>query len=511
MTSMVRFGLPLLVLLFVVSPYKSATAQTAEIRSLREKLEQLLNGPALAQAQIGAHVVRLSDGQEIYSKNPDTLLVPASNVKIFTTAAALYHLGADYHFTTEVFGDLETDGTIPGALFIKGRGDPSIVPERLWYLATRLVNLGVKQIRGDIVIDDRFFSGDRMANGWEQDRTSSAYMAPMGAVSLGYNALLIHVLATKPGSAARILQDPPSDYAEIQGTVQTVARGRSNVIVDVLPYGNKSIIRVAGQITAHENERAYWRRIDNPPFYFGEVLKTMLLQLGIKVRGQIKTAALPEPPPAKLVTLSSPRLAEIVDKINKYSNNFMAEQIIRSMGAELHGAPADWPKAEQTMATFLENAPGIKKGTYTFRNGSGLHDVNRFTTRQTTQVLAYMYRQPKLRPEFVASLAIAGGAGTLAARMRESDTAYLLRAKTGTLSIASALSGYVTTRDGETLGFSIYINDYKSPIQEVWQVQDEIGGTLAAFEFKTRPNTALGSAPSNTRPITFTAAQKEDE
>jgi D-alanyl-D-alanine carboxypeptidase/D-alanyl-D-alanine-endopeptidase (penicillin-binding protein 4) len=164
----------------------------------------------------------------------------------------------------------------------------------------------------------------------------------------------------------------------------------------------------------------------------------------------------------------------------------MAEQIALAAGATLFGPPADWDKAQRTIERFLVEQVGLQPGQFAIRNASGLHDVNRVSPRQMVAVLRTMYRDPRLRPEFVASLSVAGSSGTLSSRMRDTDALGLLRAKTGTLSISSALSGYVTAKQGETLGFSIIINDYKTPISELWAAQDEVGVVLAAHDTHCR-------------------------
>ncbi len=455
-------------------------------RELETQLAEVLASPALAHAKVGVYIKRLEDGRELYAQSPDALLVPASNVKIITTAAALSLLGPDFRYATEIYGTPDQSGVVAGDVVIKGYGDPSIVPERLWYLANRMYYAGVREIRGDLVIDDSYFDGSRHANGVEQDRTSNAYMAPTGAVSAGFNAIQIHVLPSPtPGSHARVLIDPPSRYAQVEGAVTMTSQGRTYVNVDVVPSGDRSVVRVSGRMNVNESGRGYWRRIDNPPVFFGEVLRTSLEQVGVKVSGRVKTGKL-KAGLERLLSSPSPRLAEIVTLLNKSSNNFMAEQVALTLGASVSGAPGNWQKAQAALGRFLEKDVGLKPGSYQLQNGSGLHDVNRFTPRQMVQVLEHMFRQPGVLPEFIASLAVAGGSGTLTDRMTKTEAAHLLRAKTGTLSKASALSGYVTVKSGETIAFSIIVNDYHTSISNVWEVQDHVGAMLAALDFAAK-------------------------
>jgi D-alanyl-D-alanine carboxypeptidase/D-alanyl-D-alanine-endopeptidase (penicillin-binding protein 4) len=225
----------------------------------------------------------------------------------------------------------------------------------------------------------------------------------------------------------------------------------------------------------------------------------VLKQVGITIKGRVQEGLMPED--AEIIAgVASPSLSEIVHRINKHSSNFMASQVAYILGAEVYGAPGTWEKGRQAIETFLEEQVGIARGSYVLGNASGLHDVNRLSPRQLVRVLDYMRRQPELAPEFLSSLAVAGSSGTLADRMRESDAERLLRAKTGTMSSALALSGYVTCQSGELIGFSLLINDYTTPIQELWAAQDALGALLAGTDFAKAhvPSASISSAPPAT-------------
>jgi len=476
-------------LAFATPPSSEAVAE------LRAGLDAVFTRPALANSRVGICVRSLTDAADLYVRDADTTLIPASNMKIVTTATALHLLGPDYRFETSVFGALDAGGIVRGDLTLLGDGDPTLVPERVWYLANRAFYAGVREVSGDIVVDDTYFEGSRVANGFEQDHSTSAYMALTGALSVGFNVVLVHVSASPiNGGAARVLVDPASDYAAVEGTVTTVSRGRTYLNVDVVPYNERSKVRISGRMHVGDPPRSYWRRIDNPPIFAGEVLRTILKQVGIKVRGKVKNGTLAVGTP-RLATVTSVRLAEIVTDLNKNSNNFTAQQIALAFGAKRFGAPGTWDKAQATIEEFLTNEIGLARDSYAVRNASGLHDVNRMSPRQIVRVLDYMSKQAGLAPEFATSLAVAGGSGTLADRMRNTEAAHLLRAKTGTLSSASALSGYVTTKSGETVAFSIIVNDYRTPIAEVWTAQDRIGALLAGALLRPGAASSLASGP----------------
>lgn len=472
--------------LLVVSPVSAGPDPSAggdEIARLQVGLDEIMHSPSLENAKVGLLVRRLSDGKTLYARNPDLPLVPASNIKLVSTAAALHYLKPNYRFKTEVYGEPDTKGVIRGDLTFKGYGDPWLVPERVWQLANRMYYNGVRRVRGNIVVDDSFFAGDRHAIGIEQDSSSFSYMAPTGAMSVSFNAVGIHI---KPGlnvgDPATVLLEPRSAYAEVEGEIETIRRGRTWIDASVEPHRDRSVIRIAGKISATDTGRRYWRRIDNPPIYAGEVIKATLEQVGIRVDGKVVTGLAPNDRDP-FMHLGSPPLAEIVDRVNKHSNNFMAEQIARALGAEVFGAPGTWEKAAMAIDTFLVEEVGLEPGSYELNNASGLHDVNRFSAEHLVKILAYMQEQPDVSTEFIASLAVAGGAGTLAYRLRDTDAELMVRAKTGTLSISAALSGFITAQSGDVLVFSMLVNDYQTAIADVWEAQDKVGTLLAKTSF----------------------------
>lgn len=472
--------IPLAVILGTAVQASAGPSRGAQ--KLASVLDTLLADAALRGADVGVLVQRLRDGRTLYSRNADQEMVPASNVKLVTTAAAFHFLMPDFRFKTEVY--LGNGEGRERHLYLKGYGDPYLTPERLWYLANRLRVLGLDAVPGDIIIDDSYFSGPRFPNGSDINDASYTYNAPSGAVSVGFNSVLVQVHpAANAGDTATVVVDPPNAHTVVRGRVRTVRRGWSDIDVSVMGRDGRDEIWVSGRIRVDDEPRGYWRRITNPPQFAGAVFKRLLQQAGIDVAGGVREAATPQD--AQLLhTLRSPRLAQIVGWVNKHSNNFMAAQLARSLGAEVFEPPGTWEKGKRAVQQYLDDQVGIAPGAYALGNASGLHDVNRFTPRQIVRVLRAMHSRPRLRPEFKASLATAGGTGTLSDRMADTDAAMILRGKTGTLSSASALSGYVTTPAGEELAFSVLVNDYRRGITSVRDIQDDLGATLASWKLK---------------------------
>jgi D-alanyl-D-alanine carboxypeptidase/D-alanyl-D-alanine-endopeptidase (penicillin-binding protein 4) len=237
------------------------------------------------------------------------------------------------------------------------------------------------------------------------------------------------------------------------------------------------VVTVEGRVPAGGRTQVVWRRVDDPAAYFGATLKRLLELRGVKVTGRVRRGAVPER--ATLVAWSeSEALGDVVRRLEKLSNNFMAEQVLKTLGAEIRGAPGTWPKGVAAVQEYLAGV-GIAPGTYLMTNGSGLNDANRFSARQTVTLLEAMWRRFPLQAEFVASLPVAARDGTIRWRMEGTPAAGRLRAKTGTLESVASLSGYVETVVGERLAFAVIVNDHEGRAGAVRGI-DELGAALAA-------------------------------
>jgi D-alanyl-D-alanine carboxypeptidase/D-alanyl-D-alanine-endopeptidase (penicillin-binding protein 4) len=453
-----------------------ATTPHAE-SELPATLRTIVEGSPLAAARTGILVSTLDTGEVLYAREPDTLLNPASNVKLITSATALARLGPEFRFSTEFLVDRAGAGGELKALYVRGHGDPSMVTERLWGVAGELRRLGLKRV-GELVLDESYFDEEHFGPGFDQESSDRAYLAPSGALSLNYNA--IEVLVT-PGSAigarAQIALEPDSKFFQVENRTTTVARwGLARVNVSTALRGGREVVVVEGRVPLGARPHAVWRRIDDPALYFGHTLAQLLEQRGVKV-GRIRLARAPEG--AKLLYLSqSDELAEIVFRLNKTSNNFTAEQLLKVLGAEFQGVPGTVAKGVEVAEGFLEEL-GITRGSYLMRNGSGLNDANRFSARQLVALLRAMWSRTNVLPEYLVSLPVAARDGTIRWRMDGTAAAGRLRAKTGTLDGVVTLSGYVEDGRGRMLAFSILVND--SPGRPgVVKAVDAVGASLAA-------------------------------
>jgi D-alanyl-D-alanine carboxypeptidase/D-alanyl-D-alanine-endopeptidase (penicillin-binding protein 4) len=455
-------------------------AAPSDREALRKAVDQLLAQPPLAAAHLSVQVDSLEDGQTVYAHNCDDLLNPASNTKLITSAAALLRLGPEYRFTTDYLADRPIQRGRVGVLFVKGRGDPSITTERLAGLVNDLWHRGLREVR-DIVLDDSFFDREQFGPGWEQETSDKAWAAGVGALSLNHNSVSVYIVpGDRVGSRARIEVEPDTrDYFVLDNQVRTVRQnGRRKLRPHALLDGERTRIVVEGRIPLRAETVVMYRRIGDPTFYYGQTLRLLLKRRGIRVSGHVKRGAAPETA-VLLQSYESPELAEIVRDMNKVSSNFIAEMLVKTLGAELKGTPGTWPKGLDVAEELLAEL-GVARGSYVLKNGSGLNDTNRFSARQMATLLGSVWKRFPVAAEFMASLGIAARDGTMRLRMEGTDAAGRLRAKTGTLEHVTALSGYVQSLGGERFVFSALVNDWSGRSGPVTSAIDRLGVMLAA-------------------------------
>ncbi|HMU38109.1 MAG TPA: D-alanyl-D-alanine carboxypeptidase/D-alanyl-D-alanine-endopeptidase [Pseudomonadota bacterium] len=460
---------------------------------LEQRIDQLCTTLLPGKNHIGIAVLDLDSGQFLYTRNHEMPLNIASNVKLFTTAAALTLLGPEYRFKTVILGEREKTDK-PGEwknLYLRGYGDPWFSTEDLWKLTTEVSVRGVKKIRGDVIIDDTFFDEQRVGPAFEQKNQDAAYRAPQGAVSLNGNVIAVRVLpAPVAGQPARAIVDPGSAYVSLVNEARTVSQGRTSVFVEATeekdaPAGKeRTVVRVRGTIrTTDAAGLDFYKRVAHPDLFAGHTLFDLLSRRGVPIQGRVIRGTVPLTAQI-LGTHYSPPLGVIVRDVNKRSNNFTAEQILKSLGSDSSGKPGSWPKGLQAVGRYLETV-GILPGKYQMMNGSGLFDSNRFTALQVVTLLRAAYRDFRISADFVGSLAIAGADGTVAHRLSGTVADRLVRAKTGTLNGVSCLSGFAGAPQNpqqtlrSPLAFSILVNEEETA--QAKRLQDAVVEALVAF------------------------------
>jgi D-alanyl-D-alanine carboxypeptidase/D-alanyl-D-alanine-endopeptidase (penicillin-binding protein 4) len=462
---------------FTPTPIASSpTGTPAEKQKwLATQIDGAITDPLLSGVKIGILVVEIESGKVLYARNEGGLFNPASNVKLFTTAAALALLGPEYRWKTVVYSDVPvTGGELKGDLYLKGFGDPTLVVEDLWRVGTELWSGGLRKVSGNLVVDDSFFDEVRLGPGFDQKQEDLPFRAPNGALSLNYNAVGVHVLpGPSDGAPARVVIDPQTPYFAVTNEARTVAGSRTNLTVESKDGAEKTDILVKGRIRVGEEPQVQLRRVGHPDLYTAHAFRELLAKRGIKIAGAITRGTVPATAKALTAHYSQP-LGVAVRDVNKRSNNFMAEQILKTLGAETGGRPGTWPKGLDAVAAFLERL-GIARGDYKMTNGSGLYDTNRFTPSQLVALLRTAYKDFRFAADFIGSLGLAGADGTVGHRMEGGLAERMVRAKTGSLAGVSCLAGYAGAPGHAPLAFAIFMNELpETATPKARKAQDQI-------------------------------------
>jgi len=411
-------------------------------------------------AQYGGHlgvaILDVGSGELLAAQNDHRPLNPASTAKLFTAATALSVLHGSYRFETGLYG--ETNGATATKLVLRGHGDPSLETEDLWDMVQDLKRLGVKRVEGDILVDQRFFDDNFVPPAFEQQPNEWAYFrAPVSALALNSNTVRMMVRPTAAESPAQVAFDPPG-FVDIDGAVKTAPEGTpQSVRLELSPSGSRLTAHVGGVIAEKDHPIGFTRRCDDPRLLGGYALKSLLQSAGIAVEGTVQLGG--EAAKSLLVLHRSRPLAQLLAELGKDSDNFYAEMILKTLGAEQKGRPGKSGDGADVVVKYLREIGALEEGMI-IKNGSGLFDANRVTANATVKLLRAAYRDPAISSEFVAQLAVGGVDGTLHKRFRELKDKRILRAKTGTLEATSALSGYVLGPPGKSpVAFAIVVND----------------------------------------------------
>lgn len=458
------------------------------------QIDDIFNDPNFTNAVWGASIQSLVTGEYFYKKNENKLFMPASNQKLITSAAGLLLLSPMYRFKTEIYSTGNLDGSIlNGNLIIRGFGDPTISGRfnnddmtkifRDW--ADTLLALGIDEIRGNILGDDNAFDDVSLGEGWAWDYESDWFAAPSGALSFNDNCIDILVKPALAGEQAILTFAPESKYAIIINKVNTVGRDSATTI-KVFRERGTNIISVYGSIREKDDSVKIFATINNPTQYFVVTLKAILEQKGITVSGfasdldEITNVA--DYAHTKLLFVHhSVFLKDIIKVLNKNSQNFYAEQLLKTIGFEKRGFGSA-SRGIEAVKVML-NDIGINTDNMEIVDGSGLSRLNLISPSQISVLLNYMYKSDVFT-YYYNSLPVGGVDGTLANRMRKTRAQNNVRAKTGYINGVRSISGYIFTGDKEPVVFTIIANNFTVPVVLADNLQDLVCIRIANFKRK---------------------------
>jgi len=519
-----RISLLAYLLLFCIS---SAVAEQQALApaprtlpELRSKIAEVLAKPELSSAMVGIKVVSLDTGKVLFEENATKLLRPASNMKIYTVAAALDRLSPDYRFSTSVYATTRPDasGVVHGDLIIYGRGDPTIAArfnngnyfKAIDDLAARIAAAGVKRVQGDIVGDESYFVGPKYGSGWNWEDLTWYYGAEITPLTANDNALDLFI---KPGTAigqpALVTTGPPDPLLTIVNKVTTSAKGSRRDISIHRGLGENTIT-ITGAIALEDRGYTGGIGISHPGLLFVYMLRSSLAQKGVTITGASRTnGATPQPTVItgvpisgtngsstasptfqnEIATLQSPPFSVIAAQTLKPSQNLYTELILRTLG-KVTPPPATTSNLTQTseelgleaVKAFLKTV-GLRPEALVLDDGSGLSRNDMITADASVQLLTFMSKH-RYATVFRDALPIGGIDGTLRNRFKGTAAENNVRAKTGSLSSAASLGGYLTTTGGEKLAFSIMVNNYPRDFDPRSSCIDPITVLLASFAGK---------------------------
>jgi D-alanyl-D-alanine carboxypeptidase/D-alanyl-D-alanine-endopeptidase (penicillin-binding protein 4) len=525
---------------------------TLRAQSIRAEIDALLNVEWLRYGYCGVVVRDLQTGETLYRRDAEHVLIPASNMKLLVTAAALHRLGPDYRFRTRVWmrGTLLPDGTLQGDLILQGLGDATLEMRGLETLAQQVRQAGVQRVQGYLLYDDSWLDAERYGFGWSSGDEPFGYQAQMSALCAERNAIRLYAKpAPRVGEPAQLRLEPATDYVELVNRTRTVERGAANTGVRATRTRARNQIIVEGTIPMGSEEVFVGRySVENPSRYAAHLFRQALQASGVVVergivpaltpspsptawergvrahgsapyrssspalreRGIIpiaetystKTQAIEDPllmvPPAcrgnrtdarfpsrsggnlkeggipEMTLLAehlSPPLREVVALINKPSDNLIAEITLKALGKEVRGEGTT-AAGIQVLREFLQSA-GLEMGAAHIVDGSGLSRINGVSPENFVRLLEYMHRSPYAEA-FRESLPVYGVDGTLRDRLRGTPVQGNGYAKTGSLNRVSSLSGYLRTKSGRWLAFSILMNAYNASGADARALQDKL-------------------------------------
>jgi serine-type D-Ala-D-Ala carboxypeptidase/endopeptidase (penicillin-binding protein 4) len=432
--------------------------------ALAGKIDELIEKSEFANARWGVFVVSLKDGRVLTARDAQKLFTPASVQKIITSVVALDRLGADFRWQTRVFAkEKPENGTLEGDLILYGQGAPDLSDEGIQNLVNQLKAKGLQKIKGDIIGDDSYFTGDPIGDGWAWNELQWYYGAEASALSINKNLVSVSLEGGKPKV------EPATDYVEFSGEVAALENGDAESIGLKRGLGNNKIY-VWGEGRNLDARVA----VENPALWSAKILRDALVKNGIAVEGAAKSSDWkannkfnPENAAPELAKVESQPLGEIVRKMNKDSVNLYAELILRTLGRKFGAdAPDENPKTRKTRGDDAAGAAVIKKWlaenssasfqeTEAIKDGSGLSRLN-FVTPETIGRALIAGNQIKAAETFKNSLPISGTDGTLRGRL--GNVSGKISGKTGSILYVNSLAGYAKRPD-ETLAFVILCNN----------------------------------------------------
>jgi D-alanyl-D-alanine carboxypeptidase/D-alanyl-D-alanine-endopeptidase (penicillin-binding protein 4) len=428
---------------------------------LPEPVARALVQAGIPEASAALYVHEIGSERPLLTAGADRAMNPASAIKLLTTYAGLDLLGSAYSWTTEAYaaGTLK-DGVLAGDLVIRGRGDPKLTLENFWLLLRGLRGRGLREIRGDLVLDRSYFTAEEFDPSRFDDQPTRPYNTGPDALLVNFKAVRLQFISDTEARAVRIVAEPPLSQVQIVNNLAFDATGACGDWVSKLKLdaqGNATAARFAfnGVFPASCGERVRNFSVLGQSQYVLALFRELWRELGGTLSGTVRDGAAGTD--ARLLTsVQSPALSEVVRDINKFSNNVMARQLFLTLGATGAGAPATTEKSGRVIRQWLAGK-GLSFPELVLENGSGLSRAERISARNLGLLLVSAFRSPVM-PELIASLPVAAVDGTMKKRLSGAEVAGQAHIKTGALSGVRSIAGYVLDAQGRRVVVVLFVN-----------------------------------------------------
>ena len=466
----------LIILLFSLPLLADQKNSKNHLLHIRRGIDKIL--AAVDQnVHVGVKVVSLQSGLRLYEKNAHQLFVPASTIKLFTAGAALAKLGPQFTFETNLLTDGKVKNkVICGNLYLQGSGDPSFTLNDFEYLVMELRIAQIEEIQGDLIIDNFAFDAYPEGPGWMWDDINGASFASMNALSINHNSLKVWVQpATGIAIPPKVFAYPKTAFVKIENLATTDEK-EETLTIERIPRAKQNIIQVKGEIGIRSSVQSFHIPIKGPHLYAATLLQSVLKKAGIACKGKILIQKAPLHSQV-LATHRSAPLSILLQNMLKNSDNLYADNLLKKIGQTHFEEQGSWKNGSKAIRQHLEDV-GLEISDLVLLDGSGLSRYNLASPEHITTYLTWIYKHFPFAPEFLSSLSLAGKDGAL--KKRFTDNPPHLRAKAGTMTGISCLSGYLQTADGEPLVFSIMVNGFTDKASRYKsEVEDQICSFLA--------------------------------
>ena len=447
-------------------------------QNLSEKIENVLDDSLFTVSQISIDVYDLTNGKYIYRKNPDLVLRPASNMKLLTTSASLLYLGPKENFNTTFLysGEVE-DSILSGSIFVKGGFDPLFDVSDFDPVITKIKELGIKQINGNIYADVSNIDSLYFGKGWMWDDNPESFMPYLSSLNINRNSVKIYYQPGKVGEKASLNFEPVTNYYSVENNLITTGEDTSNIkITRAWLVGTNHLI-IKGDISYKHKSDSASVNLTHPPLYFLELFSESLEKNKIELNGITSFATVQNS--YDTLTIIKRNIIDVINETNKESCNLCAEMLLRKLSEKFFRGSASAEKGLKLIDSLVVKL-GYNPKTFVFADGSGLSHYNLINTSLLVDLLKYFYKsEPEIYSLLYQSLPVAGIDGTLEKRMRYGKAYNNVRAKTGTISGVSTLSGYLKNSSSDMLAFSIFIQNYSGSAKLARFIQDKICNILA--------------------------------